>query len=109
MSIDGCNFEHDKIYQQRQSLIRKRTRSVPNRTDLILPILQIGIDRDVNKNEIALIVCNEFFFFENHFEILIDEDPRYLSVMDQILNLIGKDYIYSLNPKFKVKHEEAHR
>ncbi len=108
MSINGNNFEHDKIYQENPALIIERTRSVPQRANLILPILQIGIERGRFKNEIALIVTDEFFFFDNHFDILINADTKYLELMHQIMEITdSKNYLFSEYPKFKIKYEQA--
>jgi hypothetical protein len=101
------NFEHDNILDKPE-LIAEITKTVPQRTNLISPLLKIGIERGRDKNELSLIVSDEFFFIVNHFDVLMKADPKYLAIIGQIMEVIGKDYLFSQYPKFKTKYEESY-
>lgn len=85
------------------------TRTVPHRTDLILQILHIGIERGKNKNDIVLIAMDSFSFLIHHFAVLVSKDLEYLYKIKQILEIVGKDYIFQKYPEFKDIYEQTER
>ena len=103
------NLIHDSIFKEKPGLAKEVTRIIPNKTDLILPILNIGIERGQLKNDIILTAQEEIYFLINHFDVLIDKDPNYLNKIKDIVDVIGYDYIMQENPELKNKIEKASR
>jgi len=103
------NLIHDNLYKERPELIEIMPKIIPNKTDLILPILIIGIDRGRLKNDIILTAMEEVYFLINHFDLLVDKDANYLNKIKKIVEVIGADYVLQENPELKDKIEKASR
>ncbi|WP_237275018.1 hypothetical protein [Tenacibaculum ovolyticum] len=103
------NLIHDNLYKERSDLVEELTKNISYKTDLILPILNIGIERGRLKNDIILTAQEEIYFLINHFDVLIDKDLNYLNKIKDILDVIGYDYVLQENPELKNKIEEASR
>ena len=84
-------------------LVKRLTKIIPNKTDLILPILNIGIERGQLKNNIILTVIEEIHFLINHFDILLKKNKTYLTKIKKIIEIIGS------NPELENKIEKANR
>ena len=100
-----CNLNHDNLYKERPELVEELTKIIPNKTDLILPILNIGIERGQLKNDLILTVVEEVDYLITHFDVLIKKDAGYLNKIKKIVEIMGGDSV----PELKGKIEKASR
>lgn len=103
------NLIDNNFYQEKSELIEELTKIIPNKTDLILPILNIGIERGRLKNHITLIASDEIYYLTNHFDVLLKKDINYLNKIKKIIETIGGNYLLQNNPELKDKIEKASR
>lgn len=108
--MNGYTYSiHDNLYKERPDLVEKLAKNAPYKTNLILPILNIGIERGRLKNDIVLTAIEEVHFLVNHFDILLRKDRSYLNKIKDILDVVGYDYVFQENPELKNKIEKASR
>ena len=103
------NLTHDNLHKERPELIEEWTKIIPYKTDLILPLLNIGIDRGRFKNDLVLTAMEEIHFLINHFDVLVNKDANYLVKIKKIVEIIGNEYVILNHPELTAKIEKASR
>lgn len=103
------NPAYEALYKERPELLEEVTRIIPNKADLIIPILNLGIERGRLTNDIILTAIEEAHFLTNHFDILLEKDVGYLYKIQKMIDLMGRDYVMQENPALKDKMDRAIR
>lgn len=89
--------------------VTEKTKSIPKRMELIIPILEIGNERSKIENDIILTVMENLDFITDHFDLLINVDLENLNKIRTISEIIGIDYVNAEYPNLISKMEIACR
>lgn len=69
--------------------IAKLTQTIPNRLNLLLPILAIEKERDLQYHELSWIIVRNSNFIKDHFEILLKHDAQNLTTIKRVFELLA--------------------
>lgn len=82
------SYTNNGIYYNDKETVKKLTDTIPNRFDLLLPIIQIEKERKLEYGDLSYMVWENLSFINDHFEILLEKDKEYLNKIQQIFELL---------------------
>ncbi|UUC45971.1 hypothetical protein [Flavobacterium cerinum] len=83
------SYTNNGIYNDHYD-IEKLTQTIPNRLNLLLPILAIEKERDLQYHELSWIIVENSNFINDHFEIVLQKDPQHLNTIKTIFESFAR-------------------
>jgi hypothetical protein len=88
-------------YSTDKEVIKQITKTIPNRFDLLIPIIEIGRKR--KHTDFSCQVMENLNFINDHFDILLEKNFNYLDKIQKIIELLNLSDSYILDLKEKIQ------
>ena len=83
------SYTNKGIYYSDRETIRKLTKTIPHRFDLLFPIIKIETERKIKYQDFSFQIIENLNFITDHFEILMEKDSNYLVKIQELFNQLG--------------------
>lgn len=83
------SYTNNGVYNDHYD-IEKLTQTIPNRLNLLLPILAIEKERDLQYHELSWIIVENSNFINDHFEIVLQKDPQHFNTIKTIFESFAR-------------------
>nr|WP_155075660.1 hypothetical protein [Flavobacterium sp. MC2016-06]MBU3858503.1 hypothetical protein [Flavobacterium sp. MC2016-06] len=83
------SYTNEGVYNSEKEIVKELTKTVPNRFDLLFPIIELEKERKLNSKDLSHIIIDYLDFINDHFDILIETDSNYIKKIKSIFLLLG--------------------
>ena len=81
-------FTNEGVYYGEPETVKEVTRTVPERFDLLLTLLQIDQERNPTSRPLATAIAENLHFINDHFHILLDHHIHYFEKIREVAALL---------------------